>query len=60
MTLELLSVNISQPVLEDEIMLEEKGVIEEEGMIVDEGYQSSMDCTTWKKSLVKMEEFYKQ
>ena len=39
------AVNISQPVLEDEIMLEEKGVIEEEGMIVDEGYHS-MDCTT--------------
>ena len=41
-------------------MFEEEGVIEDDGVIVDEGYQSALDCTICKKSLVKIEESYKQ
>ena len=55
-------------VLEDEgvlegevgIVNEEEGVFEGESVHVDEGYQSTLDCTTCKKSLVKLEESYKQ
>ena len=43
---------------EDEALLEE---LEEEHVIEDEGYQSKLDCTTCRKSLImKMEESYKQ
>ena len=45
---------------ECEVELEEEDVIEEDGVILDEGYQSALDCTTWKKSLAKIEESYKQ
>ena len=51
--------------LEDEVVLEEsvleeEGVLEGEHVIVGEGYQSTLDCTTCKKNLVKLEESYKQ
>ena len=47
---------------EGEIVVEdeEEGVLEGESVHVDEGYQSTLDCTTCKKSLVKLEESYKQ
>ena len=55
-----IAVDISQPVLEVEVVFEEEGVIEVDGVIVDEGYQSALDGTTCKKSLVQIEESYKQ
>ena len=46
---------------EDEALLGEEAVLEEEHVIEDEGYQSNLDCSTCKKSLiVKIEESYKQ
>ena len=41
-------------------MLDEEIVLEEEHIIEDEGFQSALDCTTCKNSLVEMEESYKQ
>ena len=42
------------------ICLIEEDVTEEGNVIRDEGYQSALDCTTCKNSLLKIEESYKQ
>ena len=47
-------------VIEDGVVLEEPDVTEEGNEIRDEGYQSALDCTTCKNSLLKIEESYKQ
>ena len=46
---------------EEEVVHEDKALLEEQHVIEDEGYQSKLDCSTCKKSLiVKIEESYKQ
>ena len=41
-------------------MFEDEGVLEEEHVIEDEGFQSALDCTMCRNSVVEMEESYKQ